>query len=98
MKPRQDRSDIKVIRLPKKQPRQLGSITGEGPKRNSITAQTMAELAVEGKVTAQQVINAIKSGGIKAKTFKTVFWKRMSRDFFTKTHRRMIRQLAPVLL
>lgn len=98
MKSRQDRSAIRVVKMTDLVKRSSGRISTENRRKTTVSARTMAELAIEGKVTAKQVFSAIKNGTIKAPMFKKVFWEEMGLGFFNRAKGQLVRQLAPILL
>jgi hypothetical protein len=101
-KPRFNRSDIKVIKVEKKQPakqRQHGSMSApkHEPSRK-ISAATLAYLAAQGKMNASQIMQSIQSSStITKESFKRAFWNELSEENFS-TVKRLVQDLRPVLI
>lgn len=102
MKPRQNRSDIKFIRVSKDlRFSTTGQISSRQDTNTAVKASTLAELVIAGKIGAQHVISAIRNGTVEAKRFKQMFWREIRRinvDLLPQAALTTIGLLTPILM
>lgn len=99
LKPRFNRSNPAVVRKVLHDTRSHGRLANTKPaaKWKPISQRTLGELAAMGKLTLQNVQNAINSGLLNPKAFRKAFWAALDTNNLHREQLEIINRFAFVL-